>query len=79
MKRKLVLFLVISLFCAFAFSLGVQVKRLDFSPVTGGEGNIEFLSVLVYTDTNAMCIPPIAVREVVENAHKTLKKGGRER
>ena len=55
------------------------MKCLDFSPVTGGEGNIEFLSVLVYTDTSAMCVLPAPIREVVESAHKTLKKGGKER
>ena len=70
---------VLEAFCAFVFSLGLQVKCLDFSPVTGGEGNIEFLSVLVYTDTSAMCVLPAPIREVVESAHKTLKKGGKER
>ncbi len=31
----------------FAMNNGYDVKNLDFSPITGGEGNIEFLAHLV--------------------------------
>ncbi len=51
---------------------GLRLQALDFSPVTGGEGNIEFLAVLRYSDTAQTAT--VDIREVVEKAHITLKK-----
>ena len=62
---------VLETLCGFFAQIGLAVRQLDFSPITGGEGNIEFLAVLVYSNTKAS---PIPVREVVERAHVTLKK-----
>lgn len=57
----------------FAISEGYDVKNLDFSPITGGEGNIEFLIHLQYegkktgTDDTSM-----HVKQVVQAAHDQL-------
>lgn len=63
--------------CALFTTEDLHVKRLDYSPITGGEGNIEFLIVLVYSNTKEQSYTPVPVRNVVEKAHEALKKGGR--
>ncbi len=68
---------VLETMCSFFGSLGLTVQKLDYSPITGGEGNIEFLIVLVYSNTKASVFTPVPIREVVERAHQSLKKGGR--
>lgn len=68
---------VLETLCGFFGSLGLEIQALEHSPVTGGEGNIEFLIVLVYSNTKAPVYTPVPVREVVERAHQAFKKGGR--
>lgn len=48
-----------------------SVEQLDFSPITGGVGNIEFLVHLV-RQTPAAINPAIDVAQVVAQAHATL-------
>lgn len=62
--------------CTFFADEQLSVQHLDFSPIRGGEGNIEFLTVLVYTHTYTVDFTPPDIRAVVESAQKTLKKGG---
>lgn len=52
-----------------------QVMSLSFSPIVGGEGNIEFLAVLVYSDTEPTAFPMSNIQKAVEEAHTALKKG----
>lgn len=66
---------VLESLCVFFSENHFSVKTLDFSPITGGEGNIEFLAVLVYSNTKPCAPLPISVNEVVEAAHNTLRKG----
>ena len=56
--------------CAFFMGLGFSVRWLDFSPITGGDGNIEFLAGLRY-DREKPAVPGIA--DVVACAHRALK------
>lgn len=56
---------------AFAEALGFSVQALDYSPITGPEGNIEFLMLLKKGDTTSISIPDTAQR-VVKYAHDTL-------
>jgi 23S rRNA (cytidine1920-2'-O)/16S rRNA (cytidine1409-2'-O)-methyltransferase len=60
---------------AFALQIGFDVKDLSFSPITGGEGNIEFLLHLQSSEVelgeNNM---DTEVKDVVETAHQSLKK-----
>ena len=62
---------------AFVRSLGWQVMKLDFSPITGPEGNIEFLAEIRHNgDESVPDWTPEAVRTLVLSAHQALKSGG---
>lgn len=58
----------------FALGLGFSLRGLDFSPITGGEGNIEFVMHL-QKNTGGMDEPAWldCVAQVVRTAHATLK------
>jgi 23S rRNA (cytidine1920-2'-O)/16S rRNA (cytidine1409-2'-O)-methyltransferase len=53
----------------FANKFDFYIQNLDFSPITGGEGNIEFIALFTKSGINA----PINVKSVVEAAHLSLK------
>lgn len=59
----------------FALSEGFLLKEATFSPITGGDGNIEFLFHLYWPGEGQLIaeVPHIDLAEVVENAHQTLK------
>lgn len=52
----------------FAASIGFGIRRLDFSPVKGPEGNIEYLAYLSKDDTTA----GVEILSVVDLAHEEL-------
>ncbi|MBS7575989.1 MULTISPECIES: TlyA family RNA methyltransferase [unclassified Enterococcus] len=52
-------------------SIGFSIKGLEFSPITGGHGNIEFLAYLK-KDGLAELNPAINPAEVVKQAHDNL-------
>ncbi len=56
----------------FAVEAGYTVENLDFSPIKGGAGNIEFLVELQSTD-DPQLNPEISIEKVVENAYSELK------
>lgn len=62
----------------FAVSIGFEIKNLEFSPIRGPEGNIEYLLHIYKTETSVVEEIPahekyaVLIRETVENAHKTL-------
>lgn len=56
----------------FAMNNGYDVKNLDFSPITGGEGNIEFLAHLVSVEGEGSYQAPESIEEVVAHAHQKL-------
>lgn len=62
---------VIEEITAFAVQEGYQVAGLAFSPITGGEGNIEFLAYLKWNPAQAagMAADCPTAQEVVEQAH----------
>ena len=62
---------------AFAVDYGFSVKGLDFSPIQGGHGNIEFLAHLEKT-TSPKNEVISAIKEVVAQAHKEFKKNEEE-
>ncbi|GIN38321.1 MULTISPECIES: TlyA family RNA methyltransferase [Heyndrickxia] len=55
---------------------GYNVENLSYSPITGGEGNIEFLIHLQWSgqniDTEGTCNLTFSINEVVEKAHSEL-------
>ncbi|ASB88508.1 TlyA family RNA methyltransferase [Bacillus sonorensis] len=59
----------------FAAREGYDCKNASFSPITGGDGNIEFLLHLQWTgqDNPGAPIPEDMINHIVEEAHKTLK------
>lgn len=62
---------VICRILSFAHEIGFGIRDLEFSPIKGPEGNIEYLVYIqkgtAYEETS------VDVSEVVKNAHETLK------
>ncbi|AGM98365.1 TlyA family RNA methyltransferase [Streptococcus iniae] len=57
----------------FAQNNGFTVKGLDFSPIQGGHGNIEFLAHLEKT-SHPQSLDLQVVEEIVEKAHKEFNR-----
>ncbi len=55
----------------YAKNNGFRIKGLDFSPVKGPEGNIEYL---LYISKSGIDEPEIDALSVVDNSHKVLDK-----
>ncbi len=72
-KDKAVHEMVISKVIAFAKEYGFTVEGLDFSPIQGGHGNIEFLAHLKKSDT-VTAIGQEIIHDLVEKAHKEFNK-----
>ena len=58
----------------FAPTFGWQVQALDYSPITGPEGNIEFLAKITKKLSDAEPCSPDVIRELVSRAHDEMKK-----
>lgn len=56
-----------------AAELGFEVLHVDYSPIKGPEGNIEYLVHLIYHQTAGKEVP-VDVREVVAKAHAALDR-----
>ena len=66
---------VVETICNFAVETGFSLKNLDFSPIKGPEGNIEYLMHIVKTDEpQRLCETEPA--ELVKISHDTLDKQG---
>lgn len=66
---------VIEMVLSYAVSIGFQVLDLDFSPIKGPEGNIEYLAHLQKTEEiGTIADVTIDWKQVVENAFETLAK-----
>ena len=63
---------VIRTISEFAQSIGWNIRRLDYSPITGPEGNIEFLSEIRKSDDSSAGITDADIRSVVAEAHRKL-------
>ncbi len=59
---------------AFVPSFGWQVQALDFSPITGPEGNIEFLGMITAKKSEKEICMPEMVHDLVLKAHEAMKK-----
>lgn len=66
---------VIEMVLAYATSIGFQVLNLDFSPIKGPEGNIEYLAHLQKTEKIGN-LEDVLIdwKQVVESAFETLAK-----
>ncbi len=61
---------VINEILQFAAAHGYDVLELSYSPITGGEGNIEFLAHLKKTTNQGMVSPTIDAGKIVAQAHE---------
>ncbi|RWZ60122.1 TlyA family RNA methyltransferase [Halobacillus fulvus] len=62
---------------SFAVQNGYDVCGLTYSPITGGDGNIEFLVHLRLTgEKEGKISPDVEIESVVETAHQAHKKNG---
>ena len=58
----------------FAPTFGWQVQALDYSPITGPEGNIEFLAKITAKQSDAEPCTPEMIHVLVARAHEQMKK-----
>lgn len=66
---------VINKIISFAYKTGFNVLNLDFSPIKGGEGNIEFLvHIEKPADSENSISDTISVKRVLEEAYSNLNK-----
>ncbi|GGF08364.1 TlyA family rRNA (cytidine-2'-O)-methyltransferase [Halobacillus andaensis] len=65
---------VVSNILTFAQEHGYKTKALTFSPITGGDGNIEFLAHFRYGTASEEPGPAIDIDEIVKEAHDKHKK-----
>ncbi|MBR4459544.1 MAG: TlyA family RNA methyltransferase [Clostridia bacterium] len=57
---------------SFCETIGLQVRALDFSPITGPKGNIEFLAEIRAYDPACPGVDAAAIRRLVSDAHSAL-------
>ena len=67
---------VIEKITGFALDNGFSVLGLDFSPVKGPEGNIEYLTLLERSDSPALSESVPKAEEIVAASHASLDKRG---
>jgi 23S rRNA (cytidine1920-2'-O)/16S rRNA (cytidine1409-2'-O)-methyltransferase len=63
---------VIEMVTQYALSIGFDVLALEFSPIKGPEGNIEYLVHIRKTDAPAVRSDAVSVHEIVQFAHESL-------
>ncbi|KFN01115.1 TlyA family rRNA (cytidine-2'-O)-methyltransferase [Bacillus clarus] len=70
---------VVEMIVDFAIKEGYDVEGLTFSPITGGDGNIEFLIHLKWHGERESGgnHSPISIEQVVTEAHEVLKQKGK--
>ena len=71
-KDKKVHLAVLEKVIAFMMEAGFSVRGLDFSPIQGGQGNVEFLAYLEKS-TEPQSLDSAMMIAVVEAAHKEFK------
>ena len=65
---------VINMVISYAISIGFSILNLEFSPIKGPEGNIEYLLYLQNHTEGLYEDIPVDVKQIVELAHKELDK-----
>ncbi len=64
---------VLAQIVSFTESFGWRVVQLDFSPITGPEGNIEFLAEIRKRTDDSPMISADEIDRVVEESHRIMK------
>ena len=57
---------------SFAQQTGFSLRNASYSPITGGEGNIEYLFHLVSSDQNETTFNEVQLKQVVLDSHQQL-------
>jgi 23S rRNA (cytidine1920-2'-O)/16S rRNA (cytidine1409-2'-O)-methyltransferase len=65
---------VVESIAQFVPEIGYRMAQLDFSPITGPEGNIEYITELLPACDGAESVSAQTIAQVVEAAHQTLAK-----
>lgn len=73
-RDKKVHLAVLEKITTFALSTGFDVCGIDFSPITGGEGNIEFICHLKKVDNEGSNKSGIDNKAIIEKAYTTFGK-----
>jgi len=60
--------------CTNAAALGWRLRAIEFSPISGTQGNTEFLGDFIIDDGKTVSPDARQIRETVKNAHAALKK-----
>jgi len=66
---------VVKSICEYAVFTGFSVRGIDFSPIKGPEGNIEYL-MYIKKDGSHISIPEKLISDAVEFSHTELNKAG---
>ncbi len=56
----------------FSQDVGFTLRNVSYSPITGGEGNIEFLFHLTATEQNETTFSDEQLKQIVQDAHQQL-------
>ncbi|MEC5422298.1 TlyA family RNA methyltransferase [Virgibacillus sp. C22-A2] len=72
-RDKKVHYSVLKQIVAFAQSERYEVIDLTFSPITGGDGNIEFLAHFGWEKNKGKLVSDVELEQLVEMAHNELK------
>ncbi|MDD6040821.1 MAG: TlyA family rRNA (cytidine-2'-O)-methyltransferase, partial [Clostridia bacterium] len=65
---------VIEEIASFVPSFGYTMAQVDFSPITGPEGNIEYITELLPQEIARQSVDEARIAEVVAQAHRNLSK-----
>lgn len=65
---------VIEEIASFVPSFGYTMAQVDFSPITGPEGNIEYITELLPQEIARQSVDETRIAEVVAQAHRNLSK-----
>lgn len=60
--------------CANAAALGWRLRAIEFSPISGTQGNIEFLGDFIIDDGKTLSPDAKQIKEIVKNAREALKR-----
>ena len=74
MREKSTHLEVIEMVTTFALSIGFHVLDLEFSPIKGPEGNIEYLVHLKKCDVPGVMDEKVNIQKTVDAAFDTLAK-----
>ncbi len=58
----------------YAKSLGFSLKGLDYSPIRGPEGNIEYLLYIRKSDEESINMDEVYITNIINSAHDELDR-----